>query len=151
MRVDLKKKRSKKRVWRVVFFVLLVVAVAVAAVVAWLYSRSSIVNAQVVFDRESGFYDDTIELSLKVDGLIVESAVDILYNLNGDDLYATGDVYDGSIELRAPETGYQLYTVSAMACNQARECGRPVVRNYVVGNELEMDITLKVININCSA
>lgn len=104
----------------------------------------------VSFSVESGFYDDDINLEIKPDGIFLVQPSVVKYNLNGDDLEDTSELYDGSIKLEVPEDGYKLYTVTADACKESGECTDPEVATYVLGKNLDKDVTIDIVNINSS-
>lgn len=103
---------------------------------------------EVTFNFESGFYEQDIAIKIGVKGLLAIQPVKIKYNTNGDDLSHNSIVYDGEIALSAPETGYKLYTITATVCLDNEKCLEPKTMTYVLGKNLNENVTLKIININ---
>lgn len=102
----------------------------------------------VTFSKESGFYNDSIEIELEPDGMLLVKQPAIKYNLNGDDLNDSGEWYNEPIRLESPEEGYALYSITAYACKDDGECTEPQVATYVLGKNLDEDVTLDIISIN---
>ena len=145
-----KKKQERRNVqgW-IIFGVVSILAVA-GVTTGLIYTYQSLGLKGVRFSVGSGFYDDDVELEIKPDGFFLTQPIDIKYNMNGDDLENTSELYNGSIKLEVPEEGYKLYTITATACKKDNECTEPEVATYVLGKNLDEDVTIDIININSS-
>ena len=140
--------RRNLRRW-IVVGVIGVLAVA-GMVVALVYTLQSLGLRGVSFSAESGFYERDIDLEIKPDGWFLTQPISIKYNMNGDDLENTNDLYSGAIKLEVPEEGYKLYTITVTACKKDNECTEPEVATYVLGKNLDEDVTIDIVNINSS-
>lgn len=142
-----KKREYKKIALRVVVFALAGFACVLVLLFLVFYDLKAI---GLEFNKKSGFYEDGFELSMNITGFSIRSPLTIKYNMNGDNLEDTSEEYNGAINLELPEVGYKLYTIKATVCDGDNNCIEPVSATYVLGRNLNEDITLKVININCS-
>lgn len=115
---------------------------------SWLFGGLGAIG--VDFSVESGFYKDEIDLEIRATGFSIESPLIIRYNMNGDNLNDTYEEYNDKIRLEVPDIGYALYTVTATVCDGEGNCVDPKVATYVMGKSLDKDVTLGIININCS-
>ena len=103
---------------------------------------------KVTFNYKSGFYEHDLTLKMGVDGLLMLQPITIRYNTNGNDLSNDSHIYEKEIVLTMPETGYELYTISVAACLSNGKCTEPQTMTYILGENLNDDITLKVVNVN---
>ena len=146
------RKKTVRRRWPCWGMVLGVVLAGTIAVLVGLhiFMYNSWGLRGVRFSYETGFYEDNIEVEMHPEGFLVTRPVRIKYNMNGDDLENTSEEYTNAVRLEVPEEGYKLYTVTATACEDNGECLDPQAAIYVLGKNLNEDITLDIININCS-
>lgn len=128
----------------------ILLAIIMSLVSFFVYFHFGLRGVSIVFDKKSGFYDDSIDVNIGIEGFSINSPVFIKYNMNGNVLNTEGEDYNGAIRLEVPETAYDLYTLSAMACDNDGNCTEPVVKSYVLGHNIDEDATLKIINVNCS-
>ena len=124
----------------------LVLMIGIIVLLTYMFNSSGLKG--VKFSEESGFYGDNISIEITPDGMLLVRPIEVRYNLNGDDLLGTSMVVDGRIELEAPESGYRVYTITAMACKNDDECTLPQVKNYVLGKNIDEDVTIDIVNIN---
>ena len=145
-----KKKHFKqgKSSWKWMIFGCAFSMVLVIGVVILVYMNNSYGLRGVIFSEKSGFYGTDIEIEIVPDGVLLVQPIEIKYNMNGDDLANTSERFDERIKLSVPENGYKLYTITAQACKTSNECTTPQVATYILGKNLEEDITIDVININ---
>lgn len=143
---DVKTRRRKEYKW-IIFGVLVVICIIVGVLICVIQSFGL---KGVSFSVESGFYDDNIDLEIKSNGILLTQPISVKYNMNGDDLENTSELYDEIIKLEVPEEGYKLYTVTASACKEDGECTDPEVATYVLGKNLDEDVTIDIVNINSS-
>ena len=145
-----KKKHAKKGKnfwgWVIVGCVLGVITATV--VIILVYASNSWGLKGVKFSEESGFYGVDTEIEIVPDGVLLMQPIEIKYNMNGDDLANTSERFEETMKLEVPETGYKLYTITAQACKTSDECTTPQVATYILGKNLDEDITIDVININ---
>ena len=130
-----------------VFGTLMIVGVAIGLLI---YITHPFDLKGVSFSVESGFYSDSIDLEIKPDVAFLTRPITVEYNMNGDDLGSTSELYNESIRLEVPEEGYKLYTITATACKENGECTNPEVVNYVLGKNLNEDVTIDIVSINSS-
>ena len=140
--------RRQGHLWWIVALVVFSMVMVFGILVA-VFLNNSLGLTGVVFSKDIGFYDDDIDVTIKPDGFLVRP-IEIRYNMNGDDLMNTSEEYVGAIRLEVPEDGYTLYTITAIACKENDECTKPQVATYVLGKNLDEDVTLDIININSS-
>lgn len=145
-----KKEKKRKSTWWWVIFSVVSILVVMSVVAVLIYAFQSLGLKGVSFSVKSGFYENDVDLEIKLGGVLLMRPIDIKYNMNGDDLGNTYELYNGSIKLEAPEEGYKLYTVTAAACKENGECTAPEVATYVLGKNLSEDVTIDVVNVNSS-
>ena len=126
------------------------VLVVVGMIIALVYTFQSVGLRGVSFSAESGFYESDIDLEIKPGGWFLTQPIGIKYTMNGDDLENTNDLYSRAIKLEVPEEGYKLYTIKATACKEDDECTEPEVATYVLGKNLDEDVTIDIVNVNSS-
>lgn len=147
----IEEKARRRRMYRWIIFggfsALIIIGVAVGLLI---YTTQSFGLEGVSFSVESGFYENDIDLKIGPDGVFLTQPITVKYNMNGDDLGSTSELYNGSIKLEVPEEGYKLYTVTANACKENGECTDPEVVTYVLGKNLDEDVTIDIVNINSS-
>lgn len=144
------KKTRKKGLNRWIVFGVIGVFGVFGVVAGLIYSYLSLGLEGVTFSLESGFYNDDVYLEIKPRGTLLAQPIAIKYNMNGDDLEDTSELYNGSIKLEVPEEGYTLYTITAVACKGDEECTDSEVATYVLGKDLDEDVTIDIVNINSS-
>lgn len=148
-KIEVKTRRRRIYKWTIlsVFGGLMIVGVIIGLLIC---ITSPFELRGVSFNVESGFYDESIDLEIETDGGFWSQPSIVKYNLNGDDLENTGELFNESIKLEVPEEGYKLYTVTAKACKENGECTDSEVATYVLGKNLVEDITIDIVSINSS-
>ena len=147
---SLSKKQMRKHRGVVAGIVIFVVSVLIGFVTWFFWAFDGVRAVGIKFNLESGFYDDGIELEIATTGFSMKAPLAIRYNMNGDSLNDTYEEYNGKIRLDVPDVGYYLYTVTAIVCDGDRNCTEPVVATYVIGRNLDEDVTLSIVSVNCS-
>ena len=112
------------------------------------YSCNSFGAKGIVFSQASGFYDHSLSVSIKKEGLFAENDGEIRYTLDGDNPEVSGKKYEEKIELVVPSRGYTVYTITAAICSQNQKCTKPEVATYILGKDLEHDLTLDIVSLN---
>lgn len=145
---NVKRKTWRSRYcWLIIGMVLLCCAIAIFALI---YALNSFGLMGVSFSEKNGFYSSDLYISIKPEGFLLVNEPVIKYNLDGDDLFDSGEWFDGTIKLEVPENGYQLYTITAFACTNDDSCTDPQTATYVLGKNLSEDVTIDIVNVNSS-
>lgn len=145
-------KKQKKTLWNSYRWAIVggVLALVVLVIIILVYGLNSLGLTGVSFSEKSGFYKNDLSIKIEPEGLLLMDKPAIKYNMNGDDLFNSGDWYDRAIKLEVPEEGYRLYTITAFACRTGNDCTEQKTATYVLGKKLENDATIDIININSS-
>ena len=142
--------KTRARIWankKFVFFLFLFFVAIIGLIVVFIVRYSGF--GEIIFSHKNGFYDEDIIVKIDVADKIFGKRGSIQYNMNGDDLNDTYELYKNGIKLSKPDKGYELYSITARVCYK-EGCSDRKVGTYVLGDDLKNDITIDVININSS-
>lgn len=143
--------KNQKRTWwnsYVWLMVGIVSTLVVLGAILLVCGLNSFGIMDVSFSAKSGFYSEDLSVSIEPEGFLLLNKPAVKYNMNGDDLDDSGDWYSAPIKLEVPEEGYKLYTITAFTCRAYNDCTFPKTATYVLGKNLNEDVTIDIININ---